>query len=145
MSRPGRGPAGGQPRRALARAAAASAALAPRLLCLRGVSAFRDKVEEVLAAQFGVRREFTNHLLPLLEQVARQRPSAAEWERILGSVAAAYRSCQGEEVESLAETRVLVQQFVSELKKMDETIKVLAAFLERLRDGMNQPGSRVIH
>ena len=77
---------------------------------------FRQKLEDVLAEKFGVGREFTAHLMPLLEALARSRPGAEEWETALACVGAAYHS-RTEELDSLDETRVLVRQFVTELKR----------------------------
>jgi hypothetical protein len=105
----------------------------------------RQKLAEVLAEKFGVGREFTAHLMPLLEAVARARPDAHDWEQVLGCVAAAYRS-RSEELDSLDETRVLVRQFVTELKRMDESLKVLGVYLERLRDTLANPAqARTLH
>jgi hypothetical protein len=98
----------------------------------------RQKLEQVLAEKFGVGSEFTAHLMPLLEAVARAQPNAGDWEQALACVAAAYRS-RTEELDSLDETRVLVRQFVTELKRMDESLKVLGVYLERLRDTLANP------
>ena len=109
------------------------------------MKAFHRKLEEVLAEKFGVSQEFTAHLAPLFECYGRQRPSAREWEALLGSVAAAYHS-RSEEFESIDETRILIRQFVSELKAMDESIKVLGVYLERVRQSLqDSPSSRTIH
>ena len=109
------------------------------------MKAFHRKLEEVLAEKFGVSRDFTAHLAPLLECYGRQRPSAREWEALLASVAAAYHS-RSEEFESIDETRILIRQFVSELKAMDESIKVLGVYLERVRQSLqHSPSSRTIH
>ena len=106
---------------------------------------FRQKLEDVLAEKFGVGREFTVHLMPLLEAIARSHPTAEDWDRTLGCVAAAYRS-RTEELEALGETRVLVRHFVAELKRMDESLKVLGVYLERLRDGLTDPSqTRILH
>ena len=106
---------------------------------------FRQKVEDVLAQKFGVGREFTAHLMPLLEALAKSRPGAEDWERVLVCVGAAYRS-RTEELDSLDETRVLVRQFVTELKRMDESLKVLGVYLERLRDTLVDPAqARTLH
>jgi hypothetical protein len=106
---------------------------------------FRRKLEDVLAGRFGVGREFTAHLMPLLEAVARGRPAAEDWERALAAVAAAYRS-RSEEHDALEETRGLIRQFVTELKRMDESLKVLGVYLERLRDTLTSAThSRTLH
>lgn len=105
----------------------------------------RQKIEDVLAEKFGVSREFAVHLMPLLEVVAGGQPRAEDWERALRCVAAAYHS-RTEEIDSLDETRVLVRQFITELKRMDESLKVLGVYLERLRDTLANPSApRIVH
>lgn len=105
----------------------------------------RQKLEDMLAEKFGVGREFTVHLLPLLEALAGAQPAAEDWERALRCVAAAYHS-RTEELDSLDETRVLVRQFISELKRMDESLKVLGVYLERLRETLANPApQRTVH
>ncbi len=103
---------------------------------------------EVLESRYGVRREFAGHLAPVLERLAAQDPSPGEWERMLNGVAAAYRSTvppvrrQG----AAAETRLLAQEFVCELRKMDESLKVLSAVIERLqRRSRPEPRPAVVH
>jgi len=100
----------------------------------------------VLEVRFGVGPEFSSHLLPVLEQLAAQQPSAEEGERILKGVAAAYLSCQQLQTDSVDEARVLLTQFVTELKKLDETLKVLSVYLERVRERIKHPTlRRVFH
>ena len=103
------------------------------------------KVEDLLAQRHGVSPEFTAMLAPLLAAFARTRPSSAEWERVLDGVVGAWEQ-RSEEIESLDETRVLIRQFVSELKRMDETLKVLAVYVERMRDRLQDGDrSRTLH
>ena len=103
------------------------------------------KVEELLAARHGVDREFTALLAPLLAAFADTQPTSGEWERALEGVVQAWE-LRSEEIESLDETRVLIRHFVSELKRMDETLKVLAVYLERMRDRLQDSGrSRTLH
>jgi uncharacterized protein (DUF1697 family) len=109
------------------------------------VKELRRKLEDVLAEKFAVNREFAVHLLPLLEAIASAQPGAEDWERALRCVAAAYHS-RSEELDSFDETRVLVRQFISELKRMDESLKVLGVYLERLRDTLANPAApRSVH
>ena len=105
----------------------------------------RQKLEDLLAERFGVGREFAVHLMPLLEALAGAQPGAEDWERALRCVAAAYHS-RTEELDSFDETRVLVRQFISELKRMDESLKVLGVYLERLRDTLAHASApRTVH
>ncbi len=100
----------------------------------------------VLEADFGVVPEFSGHLMPFLEWFADQQPSASEREKILMGIAAAYRSCQEIQTDSLEEVRLLLSEFVTELKKLDETLKVLGVYLERVRQRIKRPAlRRVIH
>lgn len=106
---------------------------------------FQRKLEELLAERHGVDPEFTAQLAPLLGSYARSQPAAADWERVLDGISRAWQ-LRSEELESLDETRVLIRQFVAELKGMDETLKVLAVYLERLRDRLQEPTrSRTLH
>jgi len=116
-----------------------------RLLRILHVKRLRQKLEDLLADEFGVSREFAIHLMPLLEMLASTQPGAAEWERALRCLAAAYHS-RTEELESFEESRVLVRQFISELKQMDESLKVIGVYLERLRDTLANPiAPRTLH
>ncbi len=96
----------------------------------------------LLETRFGVGPEFASHLLPVLERFAEQEPSAAEREKILRGVAAAYRSCQVVQTDSVDEVKLLLTQFVTELKKLDETLKVLGVYLERVRQRISRPSPR---
>lgn len=114
-------------------------------MCSRMSSVVR-KCQQVLSKRFGVRPEFATALAPLFERCAQQRPSSDEWERILAAVAAAYRSRREVLEPRVGEIQSLLSQFTSELRKLDETLKVLSAYLERVRERMPQPTSRrVIH
>ncbi len=100
----------------------------------------------VLEARFGVSPKFSSHLLPVLEPLAAQQRSAEEREKVLKGVAAAYRSCQELQTDSVDEARFLLTQFVTELQKLDETLKVLGVYLERVRERIKHPTQRrVIH
>ena len=100
----------------------------------------------VLEAEFGVGPEFSGHLMPFLEWFADQQPNAAERKKLLMGIAAAYRSCQEVQTDSVEEVRLLLSEFVTELKKLDETLKVLGVYLERVRQRIKRPGlRRVIH
>ena len=84
--------------------------------------------------------------MPFLEWFADQQPSAAEREKILMGIAAAHRSCQGVQTDSVEEVRLLLSEFVTELKKLDETLKVLGVYLERVRQRIKRPAlRRVVH
>jgi hypothetical protein len=102
------------------------------------------KFMETLEDHYGVPREFAIPLIPMLERVAAQEPSADEWTLVLGGVARAYRASQGES--ELDEACGLIGQFSAELKKLDESLKVLTVYLERVRHHLHPSlGSRIVH
>jgi hypothetical protein len=106
------------------------------------------KLIQELESRFGVRPEFSGHLIPVLERVAEQKPSAGEWEEVLKGVAQAYHTSSDAtaEVDALKEVCALMGQFSTELKKLDESLKVLGAYLGRIQQRMTAPaGSRVLH
>jgi hypothetical protein len=116
------------------------------LLIRAGMSPFAAKIVEILIEKLGVGEEFATHLIPLFERVATQEPSAEEWDLLLGCAAAAYRSCWEGELAKLDETHGLVRQFLSEVRKVDESLRVLDVYLERLRQHTKGiPPARVLH
>lgn len=103
-----------------------------------------EKLVRVLEDRFGVPREFATPLIPMLERVAAQGPSSNEWTLVLGGVARAYRASQGDG--ELVEVSGLMQQFSTELRKLEESMKVLSAYLDRVRQQLHPSlGSRLIH
>ena len=109
------------------------------------MSAYRSKLVQLMEGNFGVHPEFMERLGPVLDRIADTRPSAREWEEMLRAFAAAYDAGRRSDVDTVDETRVLIHSFVSELKKMDESLKVLAAFLERMREEADRSDERVLH
>lgn len=99
------------------------------------------KLVQELQSCFGVHREFADHLIPLLEHLAAQDPSAEEWHRVLSGLAAAYRASatRPEARLPIDDVSPLVGQLHTELRKVDESLKVLAAFLERIRQQIDAP------
>ena len=97
-----------------------------------------------LERRFGVRAEFARCLLPLLEPLVRNCEDATERESMLHAVAAAYRSTTPESSSgerTAAELQLLCGQFLSELRKMDESLKVLSVVLQRVRQQMARGAS----
>ncbi len=110
------------------------------------MTALGKKLADILEGKFGVGAEFSAHLLPVFERIAEQRPSAEEWEQLLRGVAQAYHATRRQETRTLDEVDRLAGPVVSELKKMDESLKVLSVHLERLRQAMSAPPeSRFLH
>ena len=103
---------------------------------------------ELLEQDYGVTPEFAGHMAPVLEKLERQDPSSEEWDQILHGLVAAFRSTRARSNRSADEVSVIVDEFLGELRKMDESLKVLGAFLERLQQRMSltgQSGERVLH
>ena len=102
------------------------------------------KLIDMLEDRYGVPREFATPLIPMLERVALQEPSIDEWTLVLGGVARAYRASQGES--DVGEVCGLMTQFSSELRKLDESLKVLSVYLERVHQQLHPSlGSRIVH
>ncbi len=96
---------------------------------------------QVLEERYGVGREFAGHLLPMLERLAGQKPTIDEWDQMFHGVAAAYRTGRRNARSSEAhhEAGVLVDEFSDELRKLEESLKVIGACLERLRQQVIPP------
>ena len=111
-----------------------------------GMSPFHRKIVELLEGRYGVSAAFAEQFVPVFEQVAQNRPTSEDWESLMECLAAAYRTLPQVEDKTLAEAQVLVGQFVSELKKIDESLKVVGVFLERLRSQLGAPDEeRTLH
>ena len=121
--------------------------LAPLLLLETGMSPVTKKWLRVLESKFRVGSDFSAHLEPLLRHLDAQKLSDDQLKEILCGIAAAYRSCEpSSENDSLGEVRVLLGQFVTEMKKLDETLKVLSVYLERVRQRIHRPTpGRTLH
>jgi len=104
-----------------------------------GMSPFHRKIVELLEGRYGVSAAFAEQFVPVFEQVAQNRPTSEDWEALMECLAAAYRTLPQVEDKTLAEAQILVGQFVTELKKIDESLKVVGVFLERLRTQLGAP------
>ncbi len=103
------------------------------------MTAFSKKLMQILETRFGVGEEFSDHLTPLLESFGSREPSAEECEELLVNLASAYQASRRAGLQSLHEVNALIGQVVSELRKMDESLKVLGVCLERLREQTRVP------
>ncbi len=122
------------------------AELASDLLCVPSMSPFHKKIVEVLEGRYGVSPLFAEQFVPVFDQVAQSRPSSDDWEQLMECLAAAYRALPPVEDKALHEAQVLVGQFVTEMKKIDESLKVVTVFLDRLRTQLGAPEvARVLH
>jgi hypothetical protein len=117
--------------------------LAPDLLIAERMSPFHKKIVEVLEGRTGV--VFAEHSYRSSGSRA-EPPSSNDWEQLMECVAAAFRTMPQVEDKALYEAQVLVGQFVGELKKIDESLKVVSVFLERLRQQLGAPeATRIVH
>ena len=116
------------------------------LLHTLGMSPFHRKIVELLEGRYGVSPAFAEQFVPVFEQVAQSRPSSDDWEALMACLASAYRSLPQLEDKTLSEAQVLVGQFVNELQKIDESLKVVGVYLERLREQLGtSPVLRTLH
>jgi hypothetical protein len=110
------------------------------------MSPFHRKIVELLEGRYGVSPAFAEQFVPVFERVAQSRPSSDDWDTLMACLAAAYRTLPTVEDKTLHEAQVLVGQFVSELQKIDESLKVVSVFLERMRSQLGAPEiSRTVH
>jgi len=110
------------------------------------MSPFHRKIVELLEGRYGVSPAFAEQFVPVFEQVAQNRPTSEDWESLMECLASAYRTLPQVEDKTLAEAQILVGQFVGELKKIDESLKVVGVFLERLRTQLGAPDEdRTLH
>jgi hypothetical protein len=101
-----------------------------------------------LEHRFGIDPEVSSHLAPVLERIADQPLSAEDGETLLRGMAQAMRSAQLREGSSPElEVRALLGEFLSELRKVDESVKVLSVYLERLQQRTAPPvrDPRILH
>ncbi len=105
------------------------------------MSSVAQKWRQLLEEQYDVQPEAAAHLVPVLERIAVQEPSPEEWEGLLRGVAAACRATRSSPHHRKAgrEIRMLVDDFVAEVRKMDESLKVMSVYLERLQQRMKLP------
>ena len=85
----------------------------------------------------GVSNEFSGSVSARLAQIAGDL-SAAEYAAVLEGVAAAYgvhRQCESRSTRAESrEIHRLVEDFAVELKKLDEGLRILSAYLVRMRE-----------
>ena len=90
---------------------------------------------EELEVRYGVQPEFTRRLSPILECLAGHALGDHARADLFAAIAASYRRSLAREPrrDSLEEVRLLVTQFITELRKMEESLKVLDVMLQRVR------------
>ena len=116
---------------------------------VEAVAEVRDRLRRDLEAR-GVDPLFAD---AVLTRVALASSDAAEpsWEAIVEGVEVAYRVHRnGQEslrrsLRDLSELSRLVEDFGGELKKLDEGLKMLAAYLSRMRKQVCSEGRQILH
>jgi hypothetical protein len=110
------------------------------------MSPFHRKIVELLETKYGVTAAFAEQFVPVFETMARSRPSSDDWDALMECLAAAYRALPPVEDKTLHDVQLMLGQFVTELQKIDESMKVLSVYLERMRDQLGAPDlTRTVH
>jgi hypothetical protein len=109
----------------------------------------RDRLRRDLEAR-GVDPLFADAVLTRVALVSSDA-SEPSWEAIVEGVEVAYRVHRnGQEslrrsLRDLSELSRLVDDFGGELKKLDEGLKMLAAYLSRMRKQVRSEGRQILH
>jgi len=109
----------------------------------------RDRLRRDLEAR-GVDPLFADAVLTRVALVS-QDAAEPSWEAIVEGVEVAYRVHRnGQEslrrsLRDLSELSRLVEDFGGELKKLDEGLKMLAAYLDRMRKQVCSEGREILH
>jgi hypothetical protein len=109
----------------------------------------RDRLRRDLEAR-GVDPLFADAVLTRVALVSSDT-AAPSWEAIVEGVEVAYRVHRnGQEslrrsLRDLSELSRLVEDFGGELKKLDEGLKMLAAYLSRMRKQVCSEGRQILH
>ena len=109
---------------------------------LLGMSA--EKLVQVLEERFGVGAAFAEAVRPLLERFAEEERSPGEWEALLRGLSEAHLACHGPAAEGREEVRVLIRELASELRKMEESLKILSVFIGRIRSRIELPRPQLL-
>ncbi len=100
--------------------------------------------------QLGVSSIFRDAMLGPLEKAMSQQ-SPESYQALLMGVAIAQRGHKRAEdslhqgFENLREVQQLMDSFGGELKKLDEAVKILAAYVERMRSRANPAPDQIVH
>jgi len=116
---------------------------------VEAVAEVRDRLRRDLEAR-GVDPLFADAVLTRVALVSSDT-AAPSWEAIVEGVEVAYRVHRnGQEslrrsLRDLSELSRLVEDFGGELKKLDEGLKMLAAYLSRMRKQVCSEGRQILH
>jgi hypothetical protein len=109
-----------------------------------GMARSADKLLALLEERFGVRGELAGPLRGVLDQIGSESLAAGEWDALLRSVAEAYQAGHQAGVEARDEVHVLASELGTELRKIDESLKVLGVYLQRIRSRLRPPTPRLL-
>jgi hypothetical protein len=100
-----------------------------------------------LEHRFGIAPEVSAHLAPVLARIEMQPLSPEDREALLRGMADAVRCARLREGETPeGEVRALLGEFLIEIKKVDESVKVLSVYLERLNQRVDPARqARILH
>jgi hypothetical protein len=101
-----------------------------------------EKLLALLEERIGVRPELSEAVRGLLDRVASGSPTPGEWDALLRGIADSYRAGHRAGVEARDEVHLLATELGSELRKIDESLKVLGVYLERIRSRLRPPTPR---
>jgi hypothetical protein len=103
-----------------------------------------DKLLALLEEQFGVRPEDSDPLRAMLDRIDPGSLEGGDYDAFLRGVAEAYRAGHQAGVLAREEVHVLASELGSELRKIDESLKVLGVYLERIRGRLRPPPPRLL-
>jgi hypothetical protein len=110
------------------------------------MSPHHKKLLELLEQRYGVRPELAGPLLPVLDRYLQRDASGPQWDELLEGLAVACRAASEPGREAVDEVRVLVGDFLAEMRKIDESLKVVNAFVARIRQHLQSPALlRTLH
>lgn len=103
-----------------------------------------EKLLQILEERFGVRPTLSRPLETLLERALAEEWPPGAWDALLCGVAEAFRAGHEAGTEARDEVHVLASELGVELRKIDESMKVLVVYLERIRSQLRPPAPRLL-
>ncbi len=103
-----------------------------------------EKLLQLLEERVGVRPGLSRELEALLERASAEQWPPGAWDALLGGVAEAFRAGHEAGTEARDEVHVLASELSVELRKIDESMKVLLVYLERIRTQLRPPAQRLL-
>ncbi len=103
-----------------------------------------EQLLQILEERFGVRPDLSRPLEALLERATAEEWPPGAWDALMCGVAEAFRAGHEAGTEARDEVHVLAGELGVELRKMDESLKVLVVYLERIRTQLRPPAPRLL-